>query len=218
MDLSSCGGCGRPCSSTGVVTPACVGSVCKPACAVGLIDCNHPIAPEPDDGCETNGNDVAHCGSCGNACNLQNATAACPAGSCTITSCSAGFFDCDGQASSGCECPGVDRGDGMHGCCAGGCQAAHSDGYGHAFNDCVAFGTYSLQLAKDAAAVYSLTGATDQFVDDMNFYYCVRNRTSPPHPMTLECVCWAFAGASVGYTKHVNAECQTPTTADVSWK
>jgi hypothetical protein len=218
QDLSSCGACGRACSSTGVVTPSCAGSVCKPQCSTGLLDCNHPIAPDPDDGCETNGNDVNHCGACSNVCNLANATAACPASSCTIASCSGGFFDCNAQANDGCECAGVDLGDGMKGCCAGGCQATHNDGYAHAFNDCTPFGTYSLQLAKDAATAYNLPGATDNFVDTGNDYYCVRKRTSPPMPRTLECVCWAFAGPAAGYTKHVLAECMSPTNADVSWK
>lgn len=222
MDLSSCGACGRACSSAGVVTPACTGGLCKPGCSPGLLDCNHPIAPAADDGCEASANDVNHCGSCTNVCNLPSATAACPAGSCTIASCAGGHFDCDGAAPNGCECPGKDLGDGMNGCCAGGaCQTAHSDGnmapFGHAFYDCIALGTYSLQLAKDAAAAYNLAGATDNFVDGTSSFYCVRRRSGSPL-VTQECVCWAFAGATVGYAKHVNAECLAPTVADVSWK
>jgi hypothetical protein len=216
QDLSSCGACGRACASTGVVTPSCTGSLCMPSCSTGLLDCNHPIAPAPDDGCETNANDVNHCGGCTTVCNLPNATASCPAGSCKITSCTGSNFDCNATAGDGCECPGKDLGDGMKGCCAGGtCEASHQDGYSHGFYDCVPFGTYSLPLAKDAAAAYNLNGATDNFVDATNSFYCVRKR---PGATTVECVCWAFAGSTVGFTKHVNAECLAPTIADLTWK
>ncbi|MDB4929700.1 MAG: hypothetical protein JWM10_2184, partial [Myxococcaceae bacterium] len=46
---------------------------------------------------------VAHCGGCGMACAPRaNATAACAAGACAYT-CAAGFADCDGDPSNGCE-------------------------------------------------------------------------------------------------------------------
>ena len=143
-DISNCGSCGRACSSAHVTTPACANKLCAPSCASGFADCNHPVAPSADDGCETNLFDVAHCGACGApACNLPNATSDCPAGTCTIKSCSANHFDCDTKASNGCECGGT-------GCCAGGkCQTSHTDGFGHAFSDCET--TYTETLARDAA-------------------------------------------------------------------
>jgi len=46
---------------------------------------------------------VAHCGRCDNACPARaNATATCAAGACGAA-CEAGFADCDGDASNGCE-------------------------------------------------------------------------------------------------------------------
>jgi hypothetical protein len=46
---------------------------------------------------------AASCGSCGNACNLANATASCVAGACAVARCNEGFADCDGNAANGCE-------------------------------------------------------------------------------------------------------------------
>ncbi|MCA9526374.1 MAG: hypothetical protein KC549_08780, partial [Myxococcales bacterium] len=47
--------------------------------------------------------DVQHCGRCGNACNLPNASARCGAGSCQVAECLGGFVDIDGLAENGCE-------------------------------------------------------------------------------------------------------------------
>jgi hypothetical protein len=63
-NVSHCGACGRTCSSLGVSAPICMAGLCTPACVEGRGDCNHPIAPMPDDGCETNLYDVANCGAC----------------------------------------------------------------------------------------------------------------------------------------------------------
>ena len=55
-------------------------------------------------GCEaTTTNDPANCGTCGTACLAANGTAACVNSACAISSCSAGFADCDGKYSDGCE-------------------------------------------------------------------------------------------------------------------
>jgi hypothetical protein len=74
---------------------ACVGSpmVCAAldSChAAGVCDhssgiCSNPTQPD------------------GTACMLPNATAACSAGACAITSCATGFADCDAQPADGCE-------------------------------------------------------------------------------------------------------------------
>jgi hypothetical protein len=220
MDISSCGACSRPCDSAGVATASCNGGLCTSACVAGKGNCNKPIAPNPDDGCETNVYDVANCGTCNHACSLPNATPDCPAGTCVIKTCNASYFDCNNDPANGCECQGVDLLDGMKGCCPGGsCQVTHSDGYSHSFFDCTAFGTYSLQLATDASKAYSLAGQTDTLCDTANCVgatiYCVRKR---PAGVTQECVCWAFAGAAAGHTKHVLADCGTPAVSDTAWK
>jgi hypothetical protein len=66
---------------------------------------------------------VAQCGSCTRNCNtnvVNAAGVACASSSCTYAACSAGFADCDGFKSNGCECPaGVTCGARGLVCCAG---------------------------------------------------------------------------------------------------
>jgi hypothetical protein len=71
-------------------------------CNAGYFNCNNVAA----DGCEVNVNtDPTHCGNCltncGNLPHVSNST--CVNGSCVILVCSAGWFDCNGVASDGCE-------------------------------------------------------------------------------------------------------------------
>jgi hypothetical protein len=53
--------------------------------------------------CVNTQNNVNHCGSCSNACFLQNATPVCTASACAIGTCNPGFGDCDHIAANGCE-------------------------------------------------------------------------------------------------------------------
>lgn len=48
--------------------------------------------------------DEQHCGSCGNTCDLPQATAGCVGGACTVASCDAGWSNADGTSANGCEC------------------------------------------------------------------------------------------------------------------
>jgi hypothetical protein len=178
------------------------------------------VSPNADDGCETNLHDVMHCGGCNTVCNPPHATPKCPTGTCQLQACEAGNFDCDANATTGCECPGVDLMDGMKGCCATGtCQTQHGDGYAHSFYDCVAFGTYTLGLAQDAAKAYNLTGANKTFCDSAldcsgtPTYYCVRRDLAA---VAKECLCWGFAGAVKGLTSHnPTGDC---TTLNLPWQ
>lgn len=99
-DPLHCGGCGVVCSPLHA-PPLCSGGRCgHGACQAGWGDCDGNLV----NGCEQ---DVlvspAHCGTCGHACSLPNAVAACAAGQCAVGSCLLGFRDCDGQAANGCE-------------------------------------------------------------------------------------------------------------------
>jgi len=56
----------------------------------------------------------AHVGTCAASCPITNGTASCSTGMCGIGMCNAGWYDTDGQASSGCECrevSGMDPGE-----------------------------------------------------------------------------------------------------------
>jgi hypothetical protein len=93
-DAANCGACGRSCS----VGQACVAGNCQ--CAAGRADCDANAAT----GCEANlTSEVLHCGSCTNVCNFPNAGTDCQASACTMGSCAAGFGNCNGNTTDGCE-------------------------------------------------------------------------------------------------------------------
>ena len=70
-----------------------------PMCGDTLVDCDD----DPSD-CEVNvALDPNHCGGCDVRCEIQNATALCASGACSLLLCDPGFGDCDGDESSGCE-------------------------------------------------------------------------------------------------------------------
>jgi hypothetical protein len=140
----TCGSCSNVCVVQGG-SPVCNAGVCgSSGCNPGLGDCDPNI-----DGCETDlTSSVAHCGYCGNGCQLANATAQCVASQCKILACAAGFTDCDGQAANGCEvntqtdpnncgacgawCAGYNV---VPTCAAGQCQLVCVAGYGDCNGD-----------------------------------------------------------------------------------
>jgi len=69
-------------------------------CPTGYADCDG----NKQNKCETNiQNNVNACGACGKVCSFPNATSACVNGSCQVSACSAGYGNCDGTPSNGCE-------------------------------------------------------------------------------------------------------------------
>ena len=99
-DPHNCGACGHVCD-TANGTAGCADGECTIAsCAAGYADCNHVVG----DGCEIDlTTDLANCGGCALGCAPPNGTGACAGGSCAISRCNAGFADCDGNLSNGCE-------------------------------------------------------------------------------------------------------------------
>ncbi|MEZ4302193.1 MAG: DNRLRE domain-containing protein, partial [Polyangiaceae bacterium] len=97
---SSCGACGQACSYANAAG-VCSGGTCAPgACDSGFGDCDG----DASNGCETSLDDsTASCGACGQACSVENGTAACVAGLCGVDTCNPGFADCDLDDSNGCE-------------------------------------------------------------------------------------------------------------------
>jgi hypothetical protein len=74
----------------------------------------YPGAPERCDGLDNDGNlevdedwdfqtDSENCGGCGITCELENASAACVGGLCTVDACDEGWDDCNALAADGCE-------------------------------------------------------------------------------------------------------------------
>jgi hypothetical protein len=98
--VAHCGGCGMMCAARANASSTCAAGTCGLACNAGFGDCDDAVAT----GCEVDTRTtVAHCGGCGRACSLPNATPACAAGACTVAACTAGFGDCDGAPTNGCE-------------------------------------------------------------------------------------------------------------------
>jgi hypothetical protein len=146
-----CGSCGNACAPRANSAASCAAGRCAYTCDAGFADCDG----DPANGCEADTRaSTAHCGACGRACDLANATAACVAGACAVARCDASFGDCDGNAANGCEvdtrvsvshcaacgaaCPA--RPASLQGCVASRCVLACLSGYqdcdGDAANGC----------------------------------------------------------------------------------
>ncbi|MFO0609192.1 MAG: hypothetical protein U0324_38870 [Polyangiales bacterium] len=97
---ANCGTCGRACALPNASAVCAAGACAVGTCNPGFGNCDGAAA----NGCEVNTtNTVAHCGGCGRACSLPNATAACGAGACVVAACNPGFADCDRNPANGCE-------------------------------------------------------------------------------------------------------------------
>ncbi len=99
-NVANCGACDARCSAPGG-TALCLNGTCAVgACTAPNADCDGVAS----NGCETDtAHDVAHCGACATPCAARShASASCTAGACNYA-CDAGFADCDGAASNGCE-------------------------------------------------------------------------------------------------------------------
>ncbi|MEZ4309307.1 MAG: fibrinogen-like YCDxxxxGGGW domain-containing protein [Polyangiaceae bacterium] len=97
--LTDCGACGQACSFAGGQATCASGSCELVKCNANQADCNG----DPTDGCESALNTNAHCGSCGNACDLANAAETCVSGICKLDSCEPGYANCNVQSPDGCE-------------------------------------------------------------------------------------------------------------------
>jgi len=103
-DLTSINSCGTSCSNKVVCStnngtnPICDNGVCRLTCNSGYMDCNARLGAS--DGCETNLNSPSTCGThCGNIINC-GANSRCDSGIC---GCIAGYNNCNGLLSDGCE-------------------------------------------------------------------------------------------------------------------
>jgi hypothetical protein len=98
-DAENCGACGAACANEHGAT-TCSNGQCLPLCATGYLDCDG----DAEDGCETEiAASLENCGGCGVSCQLANADEKCDAGVCKVVACDAGFDNCDGDATNGCE-------------------------------------------------------------------------------------------------------------------
>jgi hypothetical protein len=98
-DKLNCGSCNNNCTTHPNATSAstCSGGNCSYVCSAGWGDCSGGL------GCETQLNSLTHCGGCNVGCSRPNGTVSCATGTCTLTGCNAGWNNCDGDATNGCE-------------------------------------------------------------------------------------------------------------------
>lgn len=90
-DRQNCGACANACGANEI----CTGGACQ-GCPAGEVVCGNS--------CIDTDTNPAHCGGCGQVCDLTNVNQhGCVAGSCTVGTCDGGFGDCDADASNGCE-------------------------------------------------------------------------------------------------------------------
>jgi hypothetical protein len=64
-------------------------------CPTGLVDCAGSCVDLREDG--------SNCGHCGTVCALAHSRSVCDAARCVVSSCDAGFDNCDDLHASGCE-------------------------------------------------------------------------------------------------------------------
>ncbi len=102
-DPKNCGACGNDCFAKGATTNwVCNQGSCEVSnCPTGKGDCNN----DSTDGCETDlTSDPNNCAYCTGDCStVQHATPSCTNSKCGYTKCDAGWADCDGDPTNGCE-------------------------------------------------------------------------------------------------------------------
>ncbi len=127
-NTANCGSCGHTCSFPNASASCSSGTCQMGACNVGFADCDG----DPSNGCEVNiKTSLGNCGGCGSVCDYPNASETCTNGVCLLGTCDAGFANCDGIVSNGCE---VDTGSSLANC--GGC--GHLCDYPNASEQCLA--------------------------------------------------------------------------------
>ena len=98
--LTNCGACGTTCAPGHATGASCTtGSCTYGTCSSGWGDCD---GSEPN-GCEISLRTLTDCGSCDTPCDLANASESCATGVCTLSTCSSGYGNCDGNTANGCE-------------------------------------------------------------------------------------------------------------------
>ena len=96
---ANCGACGRACSLANASVTCSTGTCAIDTCNTGFANCDG----DASNGCETGTNSNSNCGGCNVTCAQANATTTCGSGTCQRVSCNAGYGDCDGNPSNGCE-------------------------------------------------------------------------------------------------------------------
>jgi hypothetical protein len=84
-DIAHCNGCNRACSTANASDTVCFAGECDPTCNAGFADCNLDDGTGNDDGCETDLNAVATCGTSCETMVACTGDQTCVAGECVET-------------------------------------------------------------------------------------------------------------------------------------
>lgn len=99
-DPSTCGSCANACSYANAKAGCENGACILDSCNAGFGTCDGNVT----NGCETDLlNDANNCGDCNIKCAPPNGVGICSQGKCALKQCTAGYADCDGNLSNGCE-------------------------------------------------------------------------------------------------------------------
>jgi hypothetical protein len=205
-DPRHCGSCPNACGTNGQI---CVNGGCEASqCAPGLGECDGDLTQT----CETDiEGSIDDCGFCGNRCNLQNASPRCSGGSCSVSSCSSGFGDCDNNPANGCEvtlatssahCGACgapcQNANGTTNCVASRCVPSCSTGFG----DCDSSRTNGCETALSSVSNCGMCG-----------------RTCPANGGTAVCnagVCETLCNLSGTYALHMTVQGSWPSTSIIA--
>ena len=199
-DIENCGGCDQVCAYTNAEASCNDGSCAMGDCLAGFGDCNAGAV----DGCEVDlMTDMSHCGACGQVCDTSHASGSCQDGVCVLSSCDAGWADCNADTTDGCEtntdsneanCGGCGEScaDGSR-CVDGVCNCPDADGDGDAAAVCGGGDCDDADPAVHSAAAEDCDNAIDdncdgrtnegcQMPDDGSDGGCGCGPTRPGHP------------------------------------
>lgn len=144
-DSLNCGACGHACPGG----QYCGNGVCALNCPDGGAPCTSTTAGLY---CASLATDPLNCNGCGNACPVANNVPGCSAGTCVTGTCNAGYSDCNGRASDGCE---VNTGGSDPGNC-GGCGTSCSTVCGASNVSATACSSGSCVVSACAAGYYDI--------------------------------------------------------------
>jgi hypothetical protein len=126
-----------------------------PSCAPGTADCDN----DPNT-CEADITTLTQCGACNVACDGTNGTVICGTTGCEMTSCNAGFGDCNETGTDGCETP-LNTTDNCgicdHGCNGAACTNSLCAG------TTLGSGAGAYRWAMSVDAIYRLHGYTPDY-------------------------------------------------------
>jgi hypothetical protein len=211
-DVRNCGGCGRACASTNVLSIACKNGQCTSTCKLGFANCLFPVAPNADDGCELDARTLSNnCGGCGNDCTRQGGGGSgLKCDSSMMCSCAGNNARCNLSGAAG-TCDAVSGR-----CVCGGttCHAGEACRHVGSADECTCNGGAGCTVAGQVCC-QTPAGCTDLQTDSASCGACGRACPTGFTCASAACLCAASGSCSAGSTGTCDAasgRCQCGTT------